>query len=489
VSSVVRLAPNISLNDEFADFDVREELERQLEERLSTADIDARPALRSFEPSADEDQLSLIHHPGEIIRLVAPAGSGKTQTIINRVLHFVKKGTKPERILCLTFDNSAVKALRDKIAEQLASHGATHNQFQISTLNAFGHRLLREYFPEEAKPIIESNRIWRLVKEIREELASTPQGRIRNDALPSGLKNRFYSEFFGFLKNSLFDPRNTSPQAFADFMVTEKTAEVFFQPNSSNDHKKVVIQAVLWLHKAYDGRLQREGRIDFDDQKLRSQCCLQAVAGTLAMVQRRYDEVLVDEFQDINRLDFALIHLIAAKCRLVVTGDDDQAIYGFRGCSPSYIIDLAKHLGRDIHSVELRRNYRCPRNVVDHASRLIRNNTWRLEKRPVAVRSDDASIKVVESTTATAEAKMIATAIERIKKRSTGLRYSDFAVLYRSNAQSLPIQLQFILRNIPYNVREQDNILYNEELEKLLGVLRVKLAVQREPRPTRMMLF
>jgi DNA helicase-2/ATP-dependent DNA helicase PcrA len=480
VSSVVRLATNVSLNDEFADFDVREELERQLEERLTTADIDARPALRSFEPSADEDQLSLIHHEGEIIRLVAPAGSGKTQTIINRVLHLGKKGTKPERILCLTFDNSAAKALRDKIAEQLANHqSVAHNQFQISTLNAFGYRLLREYFPEEAKPIIEHNRIWRLVKEAREELASTAQGRIRHDALPSGLKNRFYSEFFGFLKNSLFDPRNTSPQAFADFMLAEKTAEVFFQPNSSNDHKKLVIQAVLWLHKAYDERLQRAGRIDFDDQKLRSLCCLQASAGTLGMVQRRYDEILVDEFQDINRLDFALINLIAAKCRLVVTGDDDQAIYGFRGCSPSYIIDLAKHLGRDIHSVELRRNYRCPRNVVDHASRLIRNNTWRLEKRPIAVRADDASIKVVESTTATAEAKMIATAIERVKKRNAGLRYSDFSVLYRTNAQSLPIQLQFILRNIPYYVREQDNILYNDELEKLLGVLRVKLAVQR----------
>jgi DNA helicase II / ATP-dependent DNA helicase PcrA len=83
---------------------------------------------------------------------------------------------------------------------------------------------------------------------------------------------------------------------------------------------------------------------------------------------------------------------------------------------------------------------------------------------------------VVESTTATAEAKMISTAIERIKKRNPDLRHSDFALLYRTNAQSLPIQLQFILKNIPYSVREQDNILHNEELEKLLGVLRVKLA-------------
>jgi DNA helicase-2/ATP-dependent DNA helicase PcrA len=476
VSTVVRLAPTISLGDEFADFDVREELERQLEERLTTADLDSRPALTAFAPSADEDQLSLIHHEGEIIRLVAPAGSGKTQTIINRVLHAVKKGARPERILCLTFDNSASRALKEKVDEQLASLNASHHNFQITTLNAFGYRLLREHFPEEAKSVIESNRVWRLVKEAKEALASTPNGRLRHEALPATLKLRFYSEFFGFLKNSLFDPRAISPQEFADFMITEKAAEVFFQLGMSNDHKKLVIQAVLWMHKTYDTYLKRENRIDFDDQKLRALNCLKAQPSVLAIVQRRFDEILVDEFQDINRLDFALIKQIAEKCRLVVTGDDDQAIYGFRGCSPHYIIDLATHLGRDIHSIELRRNYRCPKNVVEHSTRLISHNSWRLDKRPIAVRPDDATIKVVESTTATAEAKMISTAIERIKKRNPDLRHSDFAVLYRTNAQSLPIQLQFILKSIPYSVREQDNILHNEELEKLLGVLRVKLA-------------
>jgi UvrD-like helicase family protein len=103
-----------------------------------------------------------------------------------------------------------------------------------------------------------------------------------------------------------------------------------------------------------------------------------------------------------------------------------------------------------------------------------------IEKSPVALH---ASIKVVESTTATAEAKMIATTIERIKRRTAGLRYAEFAVLYRTNAQSLPIQLQFILKDIPYSVREQDNILRNEALEKLLGVLRVKLAIERGTAP------
>jgi DNA helicase II / ATP-dependent DNA helicase PcrA len=482
--SVTKINAALHLDDEFADFDVRDELERQLEKRLTELDLDARPALKAFEPSADDDQLSLIHAPHQTIRLIAPAGSGKTQTIINRVLHLAKQGARPERILCLTFDNSAVSALREKVTEQLSAIAAPHHKFAISTLNAFGFRILREYFASEHKSIIEHARIWRLIKELKDTLALSAEGQKRLDALPASLRYRFYSEFFGLLKNSLFDPRSTVPQTFADFMLTNKSAEVFFQPGSTSDQKKFVIQAVLWMFREYERLLHREQRIDFDDQKLRALKCLEASPNVLSLIQRQFDEVIVDEFQDINELDFAFVSLIAQKARLVITGDDDQAIYGFRGCSPRYIIELEKHLGRDVESFELKRNYRCPRNIVDHATRLIRHNQWRIEKNPIAHRSDDASIKVIESTTATAEAKMIASTIERVRRRNKELRFSDFAVLYRTNAQSLPIQLQFILKDIPYSVREQDNILHNDELEKLLGVLRSKLALNKGQQPT-----
>ncbi|WP_315772311.1 MULTISPECIES: ATP-dependent helicase [unclassified Bradyrhizobium] len=483
MGTVTRIRPTLSLDDEFANFDVREELERQLEQRLREVELDARPALKAFQPAADADQLSLIHAPHQTIRLIAPAGSGKTQTIINRVLHLAKKGTRPERILCLTFDNSAVRALREKVTEQLSGLSAPHQNFQISTLNAFGYKILRDHFHAEHKQIIEAPRVWRLIKELKDTLASTEEGRKRHDALPASLRFRFYSEFFGLLKNALFDPRATDPQKLADFMLTSKAGEVFFQPGSTSDEKKLVIQAVYWMFKEYERLLQRERRMDFDDQKLRAVKCLDSSPNVLSLAQHQFDEIIVDEFQDINELDFAFVSLIAQRARLVITGDDDQAIYGFRGCTPRYIIELEKYLGRQVESFELKRNYRCPRNIVDHATRLIRHNQWRVEKNPIAHRSDDASIKVIESTTATAEAKMIATTIERVRRRNKELKFSDFAVLYRTNAQSLPIQLQFILRGIPYNVREQDNILHNNELEKLLGVLRAKLALSKNQQP------
>src|SRR5262245_31920591 len=120
--SIVTVTPSVTLEDEFADFEIREELEHELERRLTQADLDARPALKTFEHTDDDGHLTLIHaSQHQIIRLVAPAGSGKTQTIIHRALQQMKLGVRPDRILCLTFDNAAGKALRDKIAEHVGA--------------------------------------------------------------------------------------------------------------------------------------------------------------------------------------------------------------------------------------------------------------------------------------------------------------------------------------------------------------------------------
>ena len=478
MDSVVTIAPSILPEDELADFEGREKQEQELEDNLNRADLDIRPALKPFEATPDEDQLSFIcASDHQIVRLVAPAGSGKTQTVIHRVLQQIRTGTPPERILCLTFDKSAVTALQEKIAGQLHALGIDQAALQIMTLNAFGRRILKELFPEEFRHEIE-DRPARLIAQARRELARTTWGRELNDAIPGTLGNKFLADFVRLLKNSLFDPRGITFEQLARFMLQDRNCRVLVDPQSSAGEQSLVIEAMLGIYKLYEQLLQRERRIDFEDQKLRALRCLADSPRRLTSVQRRYDVIIVDEFQDINRLDFALISAVAEQARLIVAGDDDQAIYGFRGCTPSYIIDLEKHIGSQVRTFELRRNYRTPRNVVEHATRLIRNNTWRIAKSPIAVRNDDASIKVVESRTATAEAKMIAAALTRIR-RNADVQYHDFTVLYRTNAQSLPIQLHFILRDIPYNVREEDNILRNEELEKLLGILRAKLALGR----------
>jgi DNA helicase-2/ATP-dependent DNA helicase PcrA len=463
------------------DFELRPDAYEALRSALRETSIDTRDALAKFVPQGDEHQQRVIDATESTVRLVAPAGSGKTQTVIHRVLSRIRDGLKASRILVLTFDRAAASSLQTKLDEELGRLQAEVHGLTISTLNAYGLAILREHFPSEAKPIVPDWRARRLVRECRAKLNEVSAERAA--LLPSNLADRLYLDVFSVFKNQLFDPRALNAQALADFIVERPTEMPFFEHEVSPLAAKKIVQAVLWLYQRYDSRLSEEGVIDFDDQKLRAFRSLTEQPGLLTALQSRYGEVIVDEFQDINRLDFEFIKAIASKATLVVTGDDDQAIYGFRGCSPDYIIDLEQHLGRTVTAHELKVNYRCPPNLVEHADRLIQHNTRRIPKAPTAHRTTPSQVKVVSSLGAGLEAKWIVELIKRIKHENATLDWSDFAVLYRTNAQSLAPQVEFILGDVPYDVRSEDNILANEELEKLLGAFRLKFAVAGRSAP------
>jgi len=463
------------------DIKVREEALESLTRRIAEASVTTRQALAPFALDADPHQDAVIRSLARTIRMVAPAGAGKTQTIINRVLHRVQQGLKPARTLLLTFDNAAVNSIRLKLRDKLGELGAELSGLRIMTLNAYGYSVLRECFRQEYKRVIESKRQYALARELRDQLNRRSAEHF--GALPEYLANRFYVEFFSFLKNSLLDPRSLDPQAATDFLIECPQAEVFFVSPSRQAVMRA-IQAIIWLFQGYERLLQRDRVIDFDDQKLRAYVLLNENPAILEGLQGQLDEVIVDEFQDINRLDFVLVEAIAKKAGLVVTGDDDQAIYGFRGCTPEFIIDLEKHLGRPVESHELQINYRCPPVIVEHADRLIRHNTWRIPKNPRAATDAAAQIHVISSLSAGLEAWSIVKLIQRVRSSDPTLEYNKCVVLYRTNAQSLPLQVEFIRSDIPYYVRSQDNILHNESLERLLSILRLKLALNEGAAPT-----
>ncbi len=461
------------------DFEIRKEIEAELIRKINETPTDTRAALKSFHPSADPYQQKVIAASEQTIRLVAPAGSGKTQTVINRVLARISKGLHPKRVLILTFDNSAVSSLKTKLMEEVSKLNIRLDDINIMTLNAFGNRLLRDHIPQEFKPIVSDARHRSLIRGIREALEKA--SRERYATLPTNVKDRVYAELFSNLKNNLFDPREINPQRFADYVVGKEGLYVLFLKHLPDAaQRKLALQALLWLFQAYEKIMQQESLLDFDDQKLRAYSCLKKHPQLLATIQAQYDEVIVDEFQDINALDFAFIKTVAEKSGLVVTGDDDQAIYGFRGCTQDYIIDLEKHLGRPVAPYELQVNYRCPANIVQHADSLIQHNKRRILKTPIAANKVLSTIKVVQTKTASLEAKSIIAFIRKVKKANPALGFHDFAVLYRTNAQSLPLQIEFVLNDIPFHVREEDNILKNEVLQRLLGVLRLKLAYQNK---------
>lgn len=470
------------------EFEIREQVQAQLLRRITDVPVDTRAALSDYVPSSDEHQHKVIRSEENTIRLVAPAGSGKTQTVINRVLHLVKQGQRPERLLVLTFDTSAAKALWDKMAEHTRALGTVFREFHVATLNAFGYGVLREYFPKEYKPVVDKKQLGWLISDMKRELRRSNETIV--DLLPSNVRDRVYFEFFALLKNALFDPRNVDVQAFADFVCTSRQAEPFLanalafgitprgdglNPNQMQN-VKVVVQTLLWMYRRYEAKLQSLNAVDFNDQKLRPFVGLQSNRQLLQNIQGRYAEVIVDEFQDINRLDFEFIKIISERSRLVAVGDDDQAIYGFRGCSPEYIIHLEKYLGRHHGSYELRTNYRCPPNIVEHATRLIRFNGNRIDKNQVARSRIRAHIEVLGTGTAGLEARSVVQYITKVRSHNPKLGFGNFAVLYRTNAQSLPLQVELILRDVPYWVRDEDNILENDSLAKFLAVLRVRLA-------------
>lgn len=476
--TVNRILPDLNFS---TDFKVRNQALETLTRRIKEASVSTRQSLAPFAITADPHQDAVIKSPARTIRMVAPAGAGKTQTIINRVLYRAQQGLNPARALLLTFDKAAVNSIKLKLGERLSQFGISLTQLRLSTLNAYGYSVLREFFPSEYKQVIESRQQYALVRELRNELGRRSSGQA--SPLPEYLAFRFYLEFFSFLKNSLFDPRSLDPQAFTDFLLDCPQAEVFFTSSSKQAVTKA-IQAILWMYQGYERLLQRDHVLDFDDQKLRPYALLSKQPAALEALQGQWDEVIVDEFQDINHLDFVLVEAIARKSVLVVTGDDDQAIYGFRGCTPDYIIDLEKHLARPIESHELQINYRCPPLIVEHADRLIRHNVRRIPKNPRAASDAVAQIHVVSALSAGLEAKSIVSLIQHVRSESPALGYHDFVVLYRTNAQSLPLQVEFILNDIPYYVRKEDNILQNEHLDKLLSILRLKLALDEHVAPS-----
>ena len=154
------------------DFEIRDELLQQLLHRIRESDPDTRAALSDYTLDADEHQTKVIHAVGKVLRLVAPAGSGKTQTIVNRILRMVRDGVKPNRLLVLTFDNAAAKTLRERFIEQTTKIGIPHIflERQVTTLNAFGYHLLRQFFPQEFKQVATKSQTGSLIFKLKDAL-------------------------------------------------------------------------------------------------------------------------------------------------------------------------------------------------------------------------------------------------------------------------------------------------------------------------------
>lgn len=483
---------------EFEDiFDSSPEASQRVDAAVQGMQTNQNTKRFTFTIEADDEQRRFIKSDAEIIRLLAPAGSGKTQSIVNRILYKASQGQPLKSFLVLTFDNAASISLREKLAQGLAAHGIRSNESpDVLTLNKFGYQLIRgilqdrigrrELGGEPAKALQES--VKRALDTVKTRHPS------EYSLLPAKLARRVYLDLISALKSNLLLPDKLLDRDSESLQRLAKLAEdtQLFAPwlggfaagTGLRSSPTKVLTLLVHIYKLYEDTNRDHNLIDFDDQKLLPYLQLSSNVDLARVATGNYRTVIVDEFQDINRLDFELIRVLANQKNLAVIGDDDQCIYAFRGCSPDYIINLDKHLGCSFETHILETNYRCPANVVEMGNRLIANNEYRVRKSQIADRKDIADIKLWHCLNSASEAQVIARFIRKIynERQGTGFRYSDIAILVRINSQSLPLQIALILEDIPYHCRKEDNIIVSTTMRKLLGLMRLHISLLQDPR-------
>lgn len=391
-------------------------------------------------PEPDEFQQRVIDAPERSVRVVAPAGSGKTETLARRVEARIRQGVAPRRILVLTFDRNAAESFRAKLRRSGMGQGP-----RVETLNAYGYGLLRQHFSDERTRLI-TEPFWPGTKYL--------------SAMVNDYGLQTFTSMLEKIKNQTFDPRSIDRTDLGRWIAENKVHLLRDLENEEIGSKVSAKQFGFDLASeffAYEKFLQDRGGIDFDDQKLRPLIRLRRNRRLLEEIQDTVDEVIVDEFQDINKLDCELISRVSAKATLVVTGDDDQAIYGFRGASAEYLISPDVAFDREFAHYELSINYRCPKRILSSAGSLIVANETRIEKHPKAAKDIPGVVEVIDAMDVAEETAKIARRARRLLTTDDGSPRS-VAVLARTNQQLFDIQAAMVRAETPYEISVSNDI-------------------------------
>ena len=432
-----------------------------------------------------EQRRAVTHASGPLL-VVAGAGTGKTEVITRRIAWLVAtRRALPSQVLGLTFTDKAAAEMQVRV-DQLVPYGFADTA--ISTFHAFGDRLIREFAFElgiapDARVLSHAESIV-LLREHLFELGLDAY-------LPLGDPTRFLgalTTLFGRCRDEDVTPERY--RQHADELAAAAWDATGAMPASAVDGKDAAATAALLelasrqgelatAYERYTQLLIASGSIDFGDQVAMALRLLRQSPATLATVRNRYRYILVDEFQDTNPVQSALVELIGDGHRnLTVVGDDDQSIYRFRGAAISNILEFRDHF-RGARTVVLRRNYRSTAPILDASHRLIKfNDPHRLESRvgiskkllPQRSPAPTLPVRVHAFETATDEADWIATEFRR--RIDAGVPPRDLAVLVRTNAGADPILRSFNIAGVPWTFAGASGLYGRPEVRLLLSVLR-----------------
>jgi DNA helicase-2/ATP-dependent DNA helicase PcrA len=387
--------------------------------------------------SLNPAQREAVLHPGGPLLILAGAGSGKTRVITFRIAELLRRGVWPDRILAVTFTNKAAAEMRDRI-EKLTSGRA--RGMWVGTFHATCARLLRMYADRVGLGrdfvIFDDSDQRTLVSRVLKDLAiadrfATPRAML---SAIDGAKNR-----------------GEGPAAFV-----------------GHDYFSDLVARV---YPVYQQRLERANGVDFGDLLLKS-LALCADADVGKRLAERFDHVLVDEFQDTNRVQYDLVNHLAARTRnLCVVGDDDQSIYSWRGADVRNILDFDRdHSGT--HTVKLEQNYRSTQLILDAANGVIARNLERKQKRLFTEQGEGDLVLYHTADDERSEAQFVVRAIAKLALDEARVP-SDFAVFYRTHAQSRALEEALLSAELPYAVIGGIRFYDRAEVKDLLAYLRV----------------
>ena len=388
----------------------------------------------------DKQKQAVTTTDGPVL-VLAGAGSGKTTVLVNRIAYIIaKKKVDPRNIIAITFTNKAANEMKERIEKLI---GDSAGEMWVSTFHSACVRILRSTIDligyERDFVIYDTADSKTVVKECLKELD---------------------------LDEKAYPPKSVL-SAIGRAKDNMQTPEIFESVNANDYYLKVIAQ----VYKLYQKRLRNNNALDFDDIVFFAVKILMENPDILHRYQQKFKYILVDEYQDTNNVQYMLVSLLAQESRnICVVGDDDQSIYKFRGANIQNILGFEDEFP-DAVTIKLEQNYRSTKNILNAANAVIANNRGRKGKALWTDNDEGRKLFLYTAQNERGEGEYIANEIERLV--SSGSRYSDVAVLYRTNAQSRVIEEMFLRLAIPYRVLAGMRFYDRKEIKDIIAYLRV----------------
>lgn len=398
----------------------------------------------------DVQRLAVTTTDGPVL-IVAGPGSGKTRVLTYRIAHLIEKRVAPHQILALTFTNKAAKEMKERI--QITAGNAAF-QVWAGTFHSIFARILRVEAEHIGYPsnftIYDSDDSKNLIKTLIKEM---------------NLDNKVYNA--NNIKNRISSAKSN--------LITPKLYTNDEQLMTEDKHSKMP-----YLHKIYaryTARCKKAGAMDFDDLLFRLYELFQSKPEILDKYRKRFSHILVDEFQDTNRLQYAIVRKLVnypkSSHNVCAVGDDAQSIYAFRGATIQNILDYEEDYKKhNIKVFKLEQNYRSTQHIVEAANHIIMNNKKQIQKKIWSHKGTGRKIALIKARTDGEEGKRIADTIVEQKNRYH-FSNKEIAILYRTNAQSRTFEEYLRRYNIPYRIFGGQSFYQRKEIKDMVAYLRL----------------